>query len=199
MSKIDRYCFELAALYSLDLLDEREQDSMKTCLAEHPACEVELVKFAEVVAALPYGVLPLPVNPNLKDRLFQRIASEPSPCGRSGLPPDFFLPWLTLIQTIELRWEPYLVEKIEIVNLHLDFAKREAICLLRAEPGMRYPPHRHAGAEEILMLEGDLIIDDITYGAGDYICSKAGSVHAPYSSSGCKFLIRASFDDEFLP
>lgn len=198
MSQIDRCCSELAALYLLDLLNEQERDCVEACLAKCPECEVELKKFEAVVAILPYSTPLLPINPGLKDRLFQQIASESSQHSRSGLQPSSFSPWLTLIQTTELRWKPYFVEKIEIVKLHLDLAKREAVCLLRAEAGMHYPPHRHAGVEEILMLEGDLIIDGMTYGAGDYICSVSGSVHAPYSLSGCKFLIRASIDDEIL-
>ncbi|MGI0484227.1 cupin domain-containing protein [Pantanalinema rosaneae CENA516] len=81
--------------------------------------------------------------------------------------------------------------------VHRDEVKRELAGFLRAEPGVRYPFHRHAAIEEIFMLEGDLVVGDEVYGAGDYIRSHPGSSHAPYTNGGCRFFFHTSIDDEY--
>jgi len=40
--------------------------------------------------------------------------------------------------------------------------------LVRLAPGAAYPPHRHAGIEELYLLDGELMIDDKTLHPGDY-------------------------------
>lgn len=98
----------------------------------------------------------------------------------------------------DLAWQPYRVPGVMVAILHLDLAKQEAAALLRAEPGVQYPIHRHAVDEEIYMLEGDLIIDGKVYGAGDYIRSKPTSTHAPSTAGGCMFFVRTSLHDEYF-
>ena len=46
-------------------------------------------------------------------------------------------------------------------------------------PGRGYPPHRHLGLEEVLVLAGGYSDDRGTYRAGDYVGYESGSVHAP--------------------
>ena len=70
--------------------------------------------------------------------------------------------------------------------------------VLKAAPGMEYPPHRHVGVEEIYMISGDLRIGTEIYGAGDYIRSNPGSVHAPRSQYGCMFFFNSSMSDDYL-
>jgi anti-sigma factor ChrR (cupin superfamily) len=84
-----------------------------------------------------------------------------------------------------------------IAIVHRDEIKRELVGFLQAEAGVRYPCHRHAAMEEIFMLEGDLVIGDEVYGAGDYILSHPGSSHTPYTQGGCRFFFHTSMDDEY--
>ena len=51
--------------------------------------------------------------------------------------------------------------------------------LIRMAPGHGYPPHRHLGPEEVLVLAGGYSDDRGTYRAGDYVGYEPGSVHAP--------------------
>jgi len=69
---------------------------------------------------------------------------------------------------------------------------------MRAEAGICLPAHRHAEVEEILILEGDLSIEQNTYGQGDYIRSLPGSLHSPRTTGGCLAFVRTSVDDEWL-
>ena len=86
----------------------------------------------------------------------------------------------------------------ELEEEHLDLAKREATALVRAEPGVQYPLHRHTTNEEIYLLEGDLVVDSATYKAGDYLRSKSTSNHSPSTTGGCMFLVRTSIDNEYF-
>jgi len=65
-------------------------------------------------------------------------------------------------------------------------AKRRSI-LVRALPGSNYASHFHdEGHEECLVLEGDLIMGDLTLLPGDYHIAAKGSTHpAATTMSGC--------------
>ena len=47
------------------------------------------------------------------------------------------------------------------------------------------------------LLEGDLVIGEEVFGAGDYIRSLSDSGHAPYTEGGCRFFFHTSLDDEY--
>jgi anti-sigma factor ChrR (cupin superfamily) len=65
-------------------------------------------------------------------------------------------------------------------------AKRRSI-LVRALPGSNYGAHFHGeGHEECLVLEGDLIMGDLTLLPGDFHIAAKGSTHPPATTrSGC--------------
>ena len=82
--------------------------------------------------------------------------------------------------------------------MKINRAKKEVSALIRAEVDVLYPSHRHATGEEIFMLQGELIDRGVTYKAGDYLYSAAGSIHSPFAIAGCMFFVRTSLDDAFL-
>jgi len=58
--------------------------------------------------------------------------------------------------------------------------------LIRMEPGAETIPHIHAGNEDYLILEGDLIESDgTTYGVGDFIHYDPGTHHNSRTVGGC--------------
>lgn len=81
---------------------------------------------------------------------------------------DSDFPFLS-IRASELQWQPHRVPGVAIAKLHEDKVKPEMVCLLGADPGVRFPTHRHGGTEEIFRLEGNLVIHGEVYGLGDYI------------------------------
>ncbi|AFY36255.1 cupin domain-containing protein [Calothrix sp. PCC 7507] len=186
-------CFsELAPLYALDLLDEPEQYWVEQQLAEFPELTEELAEYETAVTAIPYSTPVTPMAGDLKARLFNRLELD--------LPEPQPTPHLISYQAVrsqELKWQPHTVPGVEIAMLHTDLVKREIVGVFRAEPGMQYPMHRHAAFEEIYMLQGDLVVDDAVYHAGDYIRSQPGSVHGPHTVGGCMFFFRTSMDDEY--
>lgn len=191
---------ELAALYALDVLDEKERRLVEEYLAEFPEHESKLDELRDSVAFLPYAAPEVPMASNLKDRLFERIADETYvqdtiPVALPGIDSDF--PFLS-VRASSLQWKPHRVPGVAIAKLHEDKVKREMVCVLRADPGVRFPTHRHGGTEEIFMLEGNLVIHGEVYGPGDYIRSTPGSIHSPHTFNGCKLFLRTSLDNEIL-
>lgn len=199
----ERPCFcELAPLYVLDLLSESERQWVDQQLIECPELAEELAEYETAAGSISYSV---PIAPmadnldNLKGRLFESLElTPPQPQPSQNITEEGNFPPFLGVRPQDLQWKPHRVPKVETAVLHADFDKREIVCLLRAEPEMNFPMHRHGGVEEIYMLAGDLTIGDETYGVGDYIRSQPGSTHPPaYSQGGCMFLLRASMDNEF--
>ena len=191
----DNYCFcELAPLYALDLLSEQERSWVEQQLIECPELAEELAEYQTTAAAIPYSSPAVEMAADLKDRLFDRLGLDSPVTVEEKTPP---LPFFS-VRSHQVKWRPHSrVAGVSIARLHIDPVKREIVGLLRAEPGVRYPFHRHATGEEIYMLEGDLVIENQVYGAGDYIRSRAGSSHAPHTNGGCMFFLRTSMDDEY--
>lgn len=68
--------------------------------------------------------------------------------------------------------------------------------LVRLAPGTYYPPHRHAGVEELHLLQGELWIDDRKLYPGDYSRAEPGtSDRRVWSETGCTCLLITSDSD----
>ncbi|MCC3437530.1 MAG: cupin domain-containing protein [Oscillatoriales cyanobacterium] len=183
----------LAALQALDTLDESERRVLAEKLQASPELQSELAAFETAISAIAYTAPAVPVAPDLKNRLFQRIAELPivaSPTENN--PPSL------IVRSRDVKWRPYSVPGISIGKLYLDKKKREITCLMRLEPGVTFPLHRHADSEEVFVLEGDLTVEGEVCYQGDYIRSVPGSIHSPVTEGGCLLLIKSSTNNERL-
>jgi len=191
----ENYCFcELAPLYALGQLSVKERRWVEQQIVECPDLAEELADYQLGMTAIAYTVPSLPVDSTLKERLFEHLELDPT---QSTAIPE--LPFISYqaIRSQELNWQSHPTPGVEVAIVHTDEMKREMIGFLRAEPGVHYPLHCHAAIEEIFMVEGDLVVGDEVYGAGDYIRSNPGSAHAPYTIGGCRFFFHTSMDDEY--
>ena len=76
----------------------------------------------------------------------------------------------------ERQWLPTDYEGIERSVLRLnDGGGRTS--LVRLAAGSRFPRHAHMGSEEVLVLEGTVLIGGATLAAGDYLYTEAGEEH----------------------
>jgi len=88
---------------------------------------------------------------------------------------------------------------IYVKILARDEARKSVSMLVRLDPKTSYPPHRHAGVEELHLLHGELIVDEKVLRPGDYIHAEAGSEdHRVYSETGCTCVLMTSTDDAIL-
>lgn len=189
---------ELAALYALGILEEQEGLDLAARSAETPELDEVIQAYQADFAALAYAAPAVPMPAGLKQRLFDSLEDVSVPPALK-LPQDLLLATPMSVKRIaDLRWKPYLVPGIQVARLHVDKDKREVAYLMRAEAGVCLPAHRHAQVEEILILEGDLSIEQNAYGPGDYIRSLPGSLHSPQTVGGCLAFVRTSLDDQWL-
>jgi hypothetical protein len=66
-------CFcELVPLYVLDLLDFEDRLWIEAQIIDCPDLAEELADYQAAVGAIPYTAPPMPMSPDLKDRLFDR-------------------------------------------------------------------------------------------------------------------------------
>lgn len=109
---------------------------------------------------------------SIKTRLMQRIAAE------SSVPPAQPAQVVSI-----MRGDAWLnlSKKIQVKILHDDGVTLS--WLLKLLPGGRLPEHDHTdGAEECMVLEGQLSINGDVFGCGDYQIAHPGSVHYEVSS-----------------
>jgi anti-sigma factor ChrR (cupin superfamily) len=101
----------------------------------------------------------------------------------------------------EARWadEPEWKEVAPGISCKLlatDTATERVSMLVRLAPGVAYPPHTHAGVEELHLLDGELWIDDRKLYPGDYNRGEPGACdRLVWSKTGCTCLLMTSFND----
>ena len=98
----------------------------------------------------------------------------------------------------EVAWKPFRTG-IEIHALYGEIGAGRAAALLRYAPGAQLPTHRHAGFEQILVLEGAQEDDRGRYGKGTIVVNPPGSKHAVVSPEGCIVFVTWELPVEFEP
>ncbi len=178
---------ERAALYVLDLLDLEEKREFAEQLEKDESLRQQVRQFTESAAQL--GVAAPGVDPprSLKAKVLNKTLSGA---------------WhgMHVVRSDEGRWAPSPFPGVSVKKL---FAARDlgvVTCLLKMEPGSRYPAHRHTSSELCLVVEGDVSFGDkLTLKAGDFEAAVAGTIHGTISTrDGCVLLIVASPHDEIL-
>jgi anti-sigma factor ChrR (cupin superfamily) len=178
---------ELLALHALGSLAAEDGAALEAHAAVCESCRADLAALRATVgafAAWPTDVL-RPV-PALWDRLAHRIggAMGRGPLARSPAAAD------------EPAWEQ-VAPGIECKLLASDRESERVSMLVRLAPGAEYPPHRHAGIEELFLLDGELWIDDRLLHAGAYSRAEAGtSDRRVWSPTGCTCVLITSTRDE---
>lgn len=174
--------FDDVHLYAVNALPENEIAGVEAHLAECETCRAELAELRPVVDAFvawPRNVL-RPSRP-LWDRVAQRIGAE------SRDRPE--REWR------EPEWKevaPGIFTKL----LATDEENHRVSMLVRLAAGVAYPPHTHAGVEELHLLDGVLVVDDRTLYPGDYIYGEAGTSDAlVWSEKGCTCVLITSTRD----
>jgi len=170
---------ELAADYALGVLDEAEAFTFEQHLLEGcEECSRDLEMYKRVAEELGFAAQTAEPSRRIRDELDQALNKAIIPAYRS-------------IRSNEGSWV-VLSPGIEVKRLHVDFATGNTTSLVRMAPGTSLPRHKHGGAEQFLVLEGDCNVNDERLGPGDFHCAEAGSVHeTTYTESGTTFLLIA--------
>ncbi len=99
-----------------------------------------------------------------------------------------------IVRNNQKQWQ-LLVENgihykgISVISLHYDEEKqRSTTILLKFDAGAKYPYHNHPAGEEIYVLSGDVVLEDATLLAGDYLYTPPGFKHSVTTKTGCTML-----------
>jgi hypothetical protein len=178
---------ELVAEYALRALPPSQIAAFEAHVKECPECRQELMVVRPAIDALvdwPIDILRPPTA--LWGRLAERIGADGA--GEPSREP-------------EGRWhgEPEWKEVAPGISCQLlatDAARGRVSMLVRLAPGVAYPPHTHAGVEELHLLDGELWIDDRKLYPGDYSRAEPGTADSRvWSETGCTCVLVTSFDD----
>jgi anti-sigma factor ChrR (cupin superfamily) len=118
-------------------------------------------------------------------RLAQRIAAD------TGGEPQLPAPqaWN------EPEWEE-AAPGISVKLLASDTERNRVTMLVKLGPGVDYPPHSHAGVEELHLLDGELWIDERKLTPGEYNRAEPGtSDKRVWSETGCTCVLITSPGD----
>ena len=177
---------EVTCAYALQALAVSEVAAAEAHIASCPHCRRELERLRPVVdrfVTWPTDVL-RPTT-SLRARLARRIAEETGE--QPVLPP--------VPRWSEPEWEQ-VAPGIECKLLATDAERQRVSMLVRLAPGARYPAHRHAGVEELHLLDGELWIDDRKLFAGDYNYGAPGARdERVWSETGCTCVLVTSTKD----
>jgi quercetin dioxygenase-like cupin family protein len=147
-----------------------------------------------VLEALVLSVPPIAPRPHVRRELLARIAAEPREA-----PEGFFTvkPGVTGVRTSTAAWIASPIPGIEYKLIARDAGSGMRTQLVRFAAGARYPRHRHAGTEEIFLLEGSVRVNGVELRAGDYCRSEPGTEEiGTYSETGGLALIVSSERDD---
>lgn len=180
---------ELAAAYAVRALPAADVPAIEDHLVACAHCRRELDALRPVVDAFVYWPTDLLRPPaSLERRLAQRIAADKAaqallPAGRRWSEPE----WLQVAPGIACKL------------FATDAEKKVVSMLVRLAPGAEYPPHTHAGMEELHLLEGELWIDERKLQAGEYNRAMPGTVdRRVWSPGGCTCVLITSIEDHLL-
>ena len=177
---------ELACTYAAQALSPDEVAGAEAHIASCPDCQRELESLRPVVdrfVCWPTDVLQPATL--LQERLALRIAEE---TGKRLVPPP-------ARQWSEPEWEQ-VAPGIECKRLADDAARHRVSMLVRLAPGASYPPHTHAGIEELHLLDGELWINGRKLVAGDYNYGAPGALdESVWSETGCTCVLVTSTED----
>lgn len=169
-----------------------------------PGYAAERATFDGVVQELAFLAPPAAPPAALRARLLRRVAREAAtraeefPTGHPAGAEEV-LPGVMAVRTSKAEWIAASIPGVAYKVLGRDPEKSRTTRLVRFSPGMRYPRHRHAGTEEIFLIEGELSVNGASLKAGDYCRSEPGSEERDtFTDVGALAMIISSDLDEIV-
>jgi len=180
---------DLVFMYALQALPASEAAVVAERIATCAQCRQEAETLRPIVDLLPgWPTDVLRPSAPLWERLAGRIAAEQG--AKPFSPPPQ--------RSAQPEWKE-AAPGISVKLLATDTQKNRVSMLVRLAPGAEYPRHRHAGLEELHLLDGELMIDDRTLYPGDYNRAEADTVdYRVWSETGCTCVLITSIDDAIL-
>ncbi len=171
---------DLAAEYAIGRLEGPDLETFARALAAaSPADRERCAALQETAAALAELVAVVDPPARVRDALIQRSRTAPFSVTRA-----------------DEDWRAHPVPGVSYKQLRIDAATGQATLLFKLAPDTRFPSHHHSGAEQCLILEGDLHAGGVRLGPGDFQVAAPGSDHGEsYSEHGCTLMLLVAASD----
>lgn len=185
---------ELAAAHALGALEPDEQRLLESLAAADPEVRAELAAFEAVTSGMLQGLRPAPPPDRIRAQVLARIRNTPQQPSFAGpsqkavthVPADGF----HFLRPAEGQWSPGPYPGTRIQVLSTDLRRNYMLLYIELEPGAIFPEHDHRGAEELFVVQGDLVTEGRHLRAGDFVHGEAGSHHHDLRSpGGCHALL----------
>jgi quercetin dioxygenase-like cupin family protein len=177
---------ELVPLYVLRALPADETRLLEAHVTSCLECQRELESLRPVADSLrswPTDIL------RASDSMWSRLQERIGGGAKEELVPPEVPAWR------EPEWED-VAPGISCNLLATDTERDRVSMLVRLAPGAAYPPHRHAGVEELFLLHGELWIEDRKLSPGDYYRVEPGTADEHvWSETGCTCVLLTSPSD----
>lgn len=95
----------------------------------------------------------------------------------------------SFIDPSQINWTPWVMEGTSFKLLAVDERSGGFTMILKVEPGVQSPIHRHTGAIEGIVLDGEFGYCNDRGSVGHYICEHGGAVHAPDTPVGTTMFV----------
>ena len=126
-----------------------------------------------LATALPAEALGTDRARTLRERVLARVQRDSERAPRE----------IKTVRAVDGEWREVLPGMFEKV-LYVDLDTGTRSYLMRGGPGTSVPSHVHPGAEECLVIEGDVRVGAISLRPGDYHVAPPGTTHPVLSSDG---------------
>jgi anti-sigma factor ChrR (cupin superfamily) len=191
---------ELASLYALDALAQEEKAAYEAHLGAGCAvCVAEVASFHKVTGAIGLSVDSVSPRAELRERLMETLARTAQPNTRNSPGVLYDKDGVLISRPGEMTWAAGELPGVFLKVLFNDTGRGYTTAMVRMTAGTHYPSHKHAGVEELYLLEGDLCVGDMAMRAGDYCRGEAGSIHEEIvTENGCLFVVTSSDQDQLL-
>lgn len=188
-AKHGRQHLDVIFLYALRALPQEEISVAQAQISECAECRRQFESLRPTLESFTFWPTDvLRPSESLWARLARRIA--PDTGKRPVSPPS------------ETSMKPEWEQPAPGISCHLlatDTEKGRVSMLVRLDPGVDYPPHQHAGVEELYLLDGELRIDEKTVYPGDYHQAEPDTIdHRVWSETGCTCVLITSTRDVIL-
>ena len=191
---------ELAALYSLGMLDAGEIEAVQRQLRTGDLdLDTEIQSFQSVTGALGAAIPAVQPAAGLRGRLFERIGkSSDTPAAvhkpKKDLPPGL----AALAHANDMPWKATPFPGIRQKRLFTNISDGTTVWLVNMDAGSFYPPHHHTSVEHTYVIAGDIVFDGYSLVAGEYQAALPHTDHdKPITTkNGCTVLIINNAKDE---
>jgi len=193
---------ESASLYALGALPAEERRAFEELLRSSPEVRELVHGLQRATDLMALAVPSCSPPPQLRENLLRRIQGSmaTSSAQLASKSPTQKKPGFHFHGADDPSgWRELPLKGAWIKLLSLQKDQHYAVVMGKLGPGVRYPAHKHFGAEELYILTGDLHVGDRSLGPGDFHHSDAGTAHdVNYSVEGCTLLAVLPTDHELV-